>query len=133
MDRNLVDGIVTANGIYDIVSAASILFFPQLHCLHWLANLHIHMFKLEQDMQNPALQRVLAYWIFTYGCTRLAISARNPTADCLVMASYFTEAAAYVAEDMVHARVHRWKAAWVGASSCVLAFAIYSSCDFWAE
>jgi hypothetical protein len=124
MDRNIVEGIVIANGIYDIMSAIAILLFYQLPFLRSLANLHIKMFRFDAERNNDTLRNMLAYWILTYGCTRIAIFARNPLTDYLVMLSYFIEAFVYLIEDAVHTRVDRRKAIWVCSSSVLLGVSI---------
>lgn len=114
--HNIVECIVIANGMYDIASAISILVFTRMPLLNLLGRLHTQMFLFEDALSS----RLLAYWILTYGCIRMAIIARNTLTHCLVMASYFIEAAVYLVEDVVHASVHTWKATWVVFSSCLL-------------
>jgi hypothetical protein len=124
MHRNVIEGIVVANGIYDIASAVGILLFYRLPALRVLANLHIKMFRFDEDRKNATFRRALAYWIFTYGCIRMAILARTPLTDYLAIVSYLIEATVYLIEDAVHTRVDRKKAIWVCSSSILLGASI---------
>jgi hypothetical protein len=124
MRRDIIEGLVVANGIYDIASAIGILLFFQLPVLRTLANLHIKMFRFDEDRKNATFRRALAYWIFTYGCTRIVILARTPLTDYLAIVSYLIEAMVYLIEDAVHTRVDRKKALWVCCSSILLGVSI---------
>ena len=103
--------IVALNGIYDILCSFSILL---LSCCCWkipisshLSMLHLNMFEKEEHRSNPVIQRILAYWILTYGIVRLAAGIckdmdsnnNNNISVCILAAiTYFIEAFCFLCE-----------------------------------
>ena len=80
--------LLIINGIYDL--ACSILVFPVL------SSLHTGMFA----ETSPVTRRLLAYWILTYGSSRLAVGMTS--GSCLVAAlTYFAEAFCFAHEHFV--------------------------------
>jgi hypothetical protein len=116
----MLDSLVAVNGVYDIMCAIGILFLPNMCIFSTLARLHSGIFTATVDPTHPLLQRVLAYWILTYGITRMAIIMHVNAIDYLVATTYFLEAAAFVWEDAVHATTQRRKVLWVSCSSTIL-------------
>lgn len=65
--------VLVANGVYDLACALSILYRPQdAGVIHTLSGLHLGMYTTPVYHLNPALTRMLAYWILTYGLVRAA-------------------------------------------------------------
>jgi hypothetical protein len=54
--------IYRLNGVYDIISGLSMLFFNTNY---------LHMSMIKEKYRNYNIQRYFGYWIFTYGCMRL--------------------------------------------------------------
>ena len=73
--------IIKINGIYDILCSFAILKWVNIPLLN---GLHLSMFKKEQD---EVTERMLAYWIFTYGIIRLSDDKQ------LILLSYLLESA----------------------------------------
>jgi hypothetical protein len=117
---HLLDWVVGGNGLYNIMCAIGILFLPKTLLFSRLAQLHPTMFTSLSDQTNPVVRRVLAYWLLTYGFTRLAVVRHCDNVDCLVGMTYFLEAAAFGLEDVVHHTTSRFKAVWVCNSSILL-------------
>lgn len=117
---SILDWIVAANGVYDVMCAVGILFLPNTIFFSKLAQLHPTMFAEAADQNHPILRRALAYWLITYGAVRIAIFVRCDAVDYLGAVSYFVEAAAFAFEDVVHNTTVRQKVAWVSWSSVLL-------------
>lgn len=116
----ILDWVVSANGVYDIMCAVGILFLPNVWIFSNLAQLHPTMFTTPENQNHPILRRSLAYWLLTYGSMRIAIVRRDDVVDYLVAMTYFLEAAAFAFEDVVHLTTQRDKVAWVSWSSVLL-------------
>jgi hypothetical protein len=87
--KETIPYILILNGIYDIICVCSILFQNQIPELQFFADLHPKMFKEKSDL--PVLQRILAYWIFTYGIVRL-YAGFYPECYSIAAYTYFIEA-----------------------------------------
>ena len=61
--------ILIINGIYDIICFFSILFK-----IKFISRLHLGLFKNKQEL---IVERLLAYWILTYGLIRLSTGIYN--------------------------------------------------------
>jgi hypothetical protein len=120
----VLDWIVAANGMYDIMCAIGIIFLPNTFILASLSQLHPTMFIETADQNHPILRRVLAYWLITYGVVRIAVFVHNDVVDYLIAMTYFVEAAAYAFEDVFHQTTVRYKVAWVSWSSVVLGICV---------
>lgn len=109
--------VIFLNGIYDMACAATHLLGHRGNS--WLLS------RLHADMLEPEIQqRMLAYWIFTYGIVRLAaFSSALQSWECMVSCSYSAEAAAYALEGFYFGTVDKKKAAWVSLTSIALATA----------
>lgn len=112
--------VVACNGVYDLLCAASILFLSDASFLGILAKLHPNMFVDDRDRDNPVVRRLLAYWLATYGCVRVAACARDRRTDILAIATYFIEACAYANEYIIYRTAAGDKAAFVSLSSLVI-------------
>jgi hypothetical protein len=77
-----MDTIFFINGVYDVLCAISILGIVHIPILD---ELHLSVLK-KHKKENPAMDRFLAYWLFTYGLIRIFGSRR------MIAYSYFTEA-----------------------------------------
>ena len=113
-----VDACLVVNGIYDILCALAILYFPRSSP----GRLHLHVFK--RDKEDPALlRRIFAYWVFTYGVDRLVAGLYTSTAtDVIATVSYLIEAASYYNEAL-KGSVDAGKARFVYVASLALALA----------
>jgi hypothetical protein len=116
----VLDWVVCANGIYDVVCALSILFLPNTWIFRNLAQLHPTIFSAVTDQINPILRRTLAYWLITYGIVRVAVVRCDDVIDYLIASTYFLEAAAFTFEHVVHGTTQRNKVVWVACSSILL-------------
>lgn len=105
--------IIYLNGIYDILCAISILLHQQKSIqikIPVLSELHLKMFN-----QTPVSERLLAFWIFTYGMIRIS------NHSLLISYSYYLEAIFFFNEYM-NATVDAKKAFFVIVSSLMLGF-----------
>jgi hypothetical protein len=107
--------LVSANGIYDIVCALSILFAANTELGFSIAQLHTSMFVMPLD---PLARRMLAYWLITYGTIRIAAVSRNKTVHSLVLMTYLLEAVVFASEHIVHDTTHWHKTAFV-STTCI--------------
>ena len=109
--QGLGSTVLIANGIYDLICSLCALFFP-------LFSPHLKM--LVRDDQDPAVQRLMAYWIFTYGTVRLVVGVQG---YCMPVAAltYFVEALCVAHEGFCGSMV-AWKSAFVALFSVVLGF-----------
>lgn len=106
--------LVGLNGAYDLLCAACIILLPDGCGL--LADLHPGCFKVNRKDVN----RMLAYWLLTYGAVRACVPVGGDVVRFLGAVSYFVEAGAFAWEDLVHGSTVRWKAVWVCLSSALL-------------
>ena len=99
------------NGVYDIACALSLLHIIDNSTLR---NLHINMInKQKYNINSKILERMLAYWILTYGIIRVSDHY------LLIACSYYMEAIGYTIES-IHNTVHMHKAMIVVYSCIVL-------------
>lgn len=109
-----VDASVLVNGVYDVACAFSILWRP----VSRLARLHLHVFN---ELNTPAAHRIFAYWVMTYGLSRIVAGAyTSPATDAIAVLSYLTESAAYYNESSFLTGVDAGKARFVYLSSLFL-------------
>jgi Erg28 like protein len=116
----MLDFLIVANGVYDILCAVGILFLPNTPVFCTLARLHPTMFKHKQEQNNAVLCRFLAYWLLTYGAVRIATSLDDVMIDYLAAITYFIEAAAFEYENVVFHNTQRSKVTWVTCSCMFL-------------
>lgn len=107
----LITPLLVLNGTYDLLCASSILWIPKCE----LSQLHPNMFI----STSPMIQRLLAYWIFTYGLVRLA-AGWNPSFQKLAAATYFLEAFVLEYECQVGKTMHPDKVRMVSLFSMML-------------
>jgi hypothetical protein len=89
--------LLGCNGVYDIVCAANILWAEDKTTL--FARLHLSMFQEGVEKSSPLFQRMLAYWICTYGVMRIAAALMPmPCMLALGIVSYFVEAGCFLHE-----------------------------------
>jgi len=114
----VLNACLIVNGVYDIFCALAILYFP----LSLPGRLHLSVFK--ETAPSPLMQRILAYWIFTYGVDRVGAGLyASDATDALALASYLVEAVAYYNE-AAHGSVHVGKARFVYLASVALAIGV---------
>lgn len=80
--------LIFVNGIYDIISSVLLV-------LH-KPNFHIQMYSNEKIKRNKTRQRLLGYWIFTYGTMRCLSYYQNNKE--LANLSYLIEAFLFLFE-----------------------------------
>jgi Erg28 like protein len=89
--------LLVSNGIYDIACAASIVWAKDKTNL--FARLHLSMFRDGDEKSSPLFQRMLAYWILTYGLMRIAAALMPlPCMLGLGIVSYCVEAGCFLHE-----------------------------------
>jgi hypothetical protein len=131
---NLILLFIFVNGIYDLLCAVAILFFPNTI----IGNIHPSIFNKEIKcdsrhhlkariiqpdamMQKYALNnRLLAYWLITYGSIRCFILHENKTINLLIALSYFIEAFAYGYEYIYYKTTIKYKVVWISSSSLMI-------------
>ena len=114
----MLNSIVKANGVYDILCALSIL---KIISIPYLKDLHLSMIKdYSRDNNNELFERFLAYWIFTYGVIRLS---DNYT---LISYTYFIEATVFMNEYRKNT-VHSNKAQFVIITSLILGYLCFNN------
>lgn len=113
---SVLDLLVFFNGIYDIICATCII--SHIHQLSYIANIHQTIFIPNQNYQM--VNRLLGYWIMTYGIVRISIYKRNKVINTLISATYFIEVIYYTNEDILYGTVIKWKVAWISFSSILL-------------
>jgi hypothetical protein len=77
---------------------------------------HPTMFIIPID---PITQRILAYWVMTYGAIRISAIMHSDAVDGLVRMTYVFEAIVFAFEYVVHGTTHLYKTVWV-VVSCIL-------------
>jgi hypothetical protein len=96
---------IIANGLYDILSATTILKFTDIPVLN---ELRLSMFSVKP---SPAYERILAYYIFTNGLVRVfgGMNLYQMTAAKIVSATYFGEALFIYNESYNHGSIIKSK------------------------
>ncbi len=110
-----------ANGVYDILCTVSILWLSNIPGFRALSGLHVSMFK----EISPLAQRLLAYWIFTYGLVRLMAAIYDDVA--LGAVTYFVESIVFEYELHTGASLVLWKTRFVSVLSLVLGIVILTA------
>lgn len=113
----ILNYLVFLNGIYDLLCALFILLFPNTI----IGKIHSSIFK------NQINNRLLAYWIVTYGFTRLFILQQNKTIDLIIAITYFCEAFAYGYEYIYYNTTIKYKTTFVSISSLIIGSLILCS------
>jgi hypothetical protein len=120
----VIKWILLSNGVYDILCALSILSHGKLPLVGCLAQLHSTMYKEEiqkRDLFDSVFKRMLAFWIFTYGCIRLVAGLdASYFMDILAAVSYFIEAVAFEYESRVGDSMDQAKVTFVSIFSGAL-------------
>ena len=125
---------IFVNGIYDLLCAVAILFYPNTI----IGNIHPSIFNKEikchsqpdaRMRKNKYAQsscagqlnnRLLAYWLITYGSIRCFILHENKTMNLLIALSYFIEAFAYGYEYIYYKTTIKYKVVWISSSSLII-------------
>ena len=117
----MVNLILIVNGIYDLLCACSILFFSHIPVVGLLSKLHPSMFSDMEDINNPIIRRLLAYWLATYGTVRLAAGC-HPSCDLIIVATltYFLEGICFEYECIIGQSMVPRKAKLVSVLSGIL-------------
>jgi hypothetical protein len=108
----MINSVVCANGIYDIVCAIAIMFFPDTS----MGRLHVDVFVAPMD---TITQRMLAYWVLTYGIIRIAAVLHHHLVDRLIITTYLLEAVVFAVEALVYNTTHKGRVAWI-VGTCIL-------------
>jgi len=116
---DVVDKILLANGVYDIVCACSILWLHEVHGLGILSDLHATMFQDEAHVHHPVIRRLMAYWVLTYGVVR-ACAGFQRELYMVGALTYFIEAVCFEYESLVGGTVIRYKATIVSVVSLLM-------------
>jgi hypothetical protein len=109
------------NGVYDLACATAHLLGKN----NALTRLHINIFLEDADLAQMQ-QRMLAYWIFTYGIARfLAVAPLVRPLKCeswefVVATNYFVESVAYALEGFWYKTADKKNAAAVSLVSAAL-------------
>jgi hypothetical protein len=115
---------IFVNGIYDLLCAVAILFYPNTI----IGNIHPSVFNPDARMRKYAQSscagqlnnRILAYWLITYGSIRCFILHENKTINLLIALSYFIEAFAYGYEYIYYNTTIKYKVVWISLSSLTI-------------
>ena len=129
----ILNFFVFVNGIYDLLCAVAILFYPNtiignihpsiFNSCHHLRALQpdARMHKYAQSSCAGQLNnRLLAYWLITYGSIRCFILHENKTINLLIALSYFIEAFAYGYEYIYYKTTIKYKVVWISLSSLII-------------
>lgn len=111
----MIQEIIFINGIYDILCALSILRYINIPLLN---TLHLSMFMKNQN-QCPLFERILAYWIFTYGIIRLSGNS------LLISLSYYMESLFIANECFINKTIELNKGLFVVVTSYALGYLSY--------
>jgi len=115
--KKFIEGLkwlVFLNSIYDILCAIAILLFSNTLIGK------IHLFIFNKNIHYQVNNRLLAYWILTYGYIRLFILQENKTITMLIAITYFIEAFAYIYEYRYFNTTIRYKVAFVSVTSFII-------------
>ena len=112
--------IVLINGVYDIVCAICILLCIGCQAtVPVFSKLHPTMFLERSD--DPVVNRLLSYWILTYGIVRLyAGLVDDYHIQILAAMTYFIEAGCFSYENLVGMTLVDYKANFVSITSVIL-------------
>ena len=120
---SLSDLVLITNGLYDLACGFAILLAATAaYRLDFFSDVHLSVFSSKEHRDHPTVQRILSYWILTYGAVRLAAGIhRDQRALRLAAAlTYFIEAACYHFESIVGGTMVRSRAAFVSILSVIL-------------
>ena len=103
--------ILILNGLYDITCALSILFLTKYRRLGYFSKIHMGLFIEENDAQHPILRRFIAYWIMSYGLTRLyagmMYAYKSPEVAVFASLTYISESIGFENEANHYDTVHK--------------------------
>jgi Erg28 like protein len=119
----LIVYVIIANGLFDILSATSILKLTDIPLLN---ELRLSMFSTKQ---TPAFERVLAYYVFVNGLVRVfgGMNLYQMTAAKIVAGSYFAEALFVYNESYNHGSIIKSKGQMtIGVSLVLGALSLYN-------
>ena len=119
--------LLIINGIYDIFCAFSILWFSNIPVLNFFSSLHLNMFKNYKYKDELAINRILAYWILTYGIVRfIAGINNNQTLQFIAALTYIIEALCLKYECIINTTMNCYNINFVSILSLTLGlFIIY--------
>jgi hypothetical protein len=101
----ILTSILIANGVYDILCAICILLkgfgaVPAPFTI--LSELHPTMFAKDENINNEVVNRLLAYWLFTYGFARLIAGIKiDVSSDIIAAITYFLEGGCFEYESRI--------------------------------
>jgi hypothetical protein len=111
----MIDKIIFINGIYDIICALSILYFNN----NYFSNFHIDIFK-DEYKKNNVMNRILAYWILTYGIIRIFAIFNNYYLNILIIISYLIEILGFVNEEFFYKTTITYKVSFISFLSLII-------------
>lgn len=111
----MIDKIIFINGIYDIICALSILYFNN----NYFSNFHIDIFK-DEYKKNNVMNRILAYWILTYGIIRIFAIFNNYYLNILIIISYLIEIFGFVNEEFFYKTTITYKVSFISFFSLII-------------
>lgn len=150
----ILKSFIFINGIYDLLCAVSILFFPntiignihpsifnkEIKCHHRHNHNHSQITNIIQPLADTRIlkedyiqfscdakqqqlnNRLLAYWLITYGSIRCFIlyENKNKNINLLIALSYFIEAYAYGYEYIYYKTTIKYKVIFISLSSIII-------------
>ena len=123
MKTGLASAILVVNGVYDLACAISILYHPETYGpVYTLSRLHLDMYLDTELQKAPVFRQMMAYWILTYGCVRIACGVSN--AYGIGSLTYFLEALCLLYEHLVTNSLKLYSVAFVCGSSVSLGWYI---------
>jgi hypothetical protein len=102
MLRDIILCVVFVNGVYDVLCFLGIML-----ALPVFGSLHTSVFK--PDKLSPLAQRILAYWILTYGMIRVLVVSGDECITAAAALTYLIETIAFECENFAHGSVVRYK------------------------
>ena len=127
----IVPILLLVNGVYDIACAAGILWLQDTPPFRFLGRIHPTMFVDSRRTHDPALQRMMAYWILSAGITRTIAGLAFPNRGLEIAAagSFLVEAICFYNEYQ-KGSMHRWKVGVVVCLSVLFAVIVLSNSWF---
>jgi len=123
LNKMIIKTIIFLNGIYDILSAFSILFTN-----NYFSNIHPNLFILKENRENPIIKRFMAYWILTYGSIRLFGGYYQNSKKLLLLCyySYLIEILAFEYELFISNSLYLYKIKFISIISIMILYKINS-------
>jgi hypothetical protein len=118
MEWEAAQVLLIANGVWDLCCAVSILFGVSP-----LQNVHMSVWKEEEDQDNTAARHLMAYLILVWGGMRLMAAGGWGLEWAWV--SYLIETNVFACETLLFERMHAGQGMAVSVASFLLVFCFY--------